>query len=92
MASAAFSWGRRSNASDPLPVSTSGVTVDTLLERLRVPLSTWMRAAHAFSNEEPRQRARRGKGKLTLSQIQFETDLAYRTVFRMRNIIKQASE
>ena len=30
------------------------VTVGTALERLRVPLSTWVRAAHAFSCETRR--------------------------------------
>jgi transposase-like protein len=66
------------------------VTVSTPLERLRVPLSTWVRAAHAFSNEEPRPGKRRGDGKLSLSQIRFETGVAYRTVLRTRDIIKRA--
>jgi hypothetical protein len=65
------------------------VTVGTPLERLRIPLSTWVRATHAFSHQAPRGHDRDEKPKL--SKIQFELGVAYRTVLRMRNIIRQAA-
>ena len=67
----------------PCPIS-----VGTLLERLRIPLSTWMRAAREFSYEGPAY----GKGgKPPLSEMQSEIDVSYRTVLRMRDIIKRAA-
>jgi transposase-like protein len=64
------------------------VTVGTPLERLRIPLSTWVRAAREFSYEGPAY----GKGgKPSLLEIQSEIDVSYRTVLRMRDIIKRAA-
>lgn len=57
------------------------MTVGTSFERLRVSLSTWARAARAFSSD----------GKPTLLQIQSEIDVAYRTVLRMRDVIERAA-
>jgi transposase-like protein len=65
-------------------------TIGTLLERLRVPLSTWVRAAHAFSYQAPRG-SRDREEKPTLLDVQSELDVAYRTVLRMRDVIKQAA-
>lgn len=68
------------------------VTVGTPLERLRIPLSTWVRAVRAFSYEAPKgMRGRDREKKRTLSDIRFELRVAYRTVLRMRNVIKQAA-
>ena len=68
------------------------VTVGTPLERLRVPLSTWVRAAHAFSYEAPRKMRRRDKdSKPHLLEMQHEIGVSYRTVLRMRDIIKQVA-
>jgi transposase-like protein len=64
------------------------VTVGTALERLRVPLSTWVRAAHAFSYEGPRYG--RG-GRPPLTQLETEIGVSYRTVLRMRDIIGHAA-
>ena len=41
------------------------VTVGTALERLRIPLSTWVRAAHAFSYAGPKYGNKGGKPPLT---------------------------
>ncbi|WP_431309531.1 transposase [Bradyrhizobium liaoningense] len=57
------------------------VTVGTSFERLRIPLSTWVRAARAFSSD----------GKPTLLEIQSELEVAYRTVLRMRDVIERAA-
>ena len=62
------------------------VTVGTAFERLRIPLSTWMRAARAF-----RYRAKVSDGAPTLLDIQSELKVAYRTVLRMRDVIKRAA-
>jgi transposase-like protein len=59
------------------------VTVGTLLERLRVPMSTLVRAAHAFSRDDD--------SKPTLLEIHRQIGVSYRTVLRMRDIIKQAA-
>jgi transposase-like protein len=68
------------------------VTVGTPLERLRIPLSTWVRAAHAFSYQAPKGRRSDNRDeKPTLSDIQVELGVNYRTVLRMRNVIKQAA-
>jgi transposase-like protein len=64
------------------------VTVGTILERLRVPLSTLVRAAHAFSYEGP---AYGKEGKPPLTQLETEIGVSYRTVLRMRDIIKYAA-
>ena len=64
------------------------VTVGTILERLRVPLSTWVRAAHAFSYEGPAY----GKdGTPPLTKLETEIGVSYRTVLRMRDIIKRSA-
>ncbi|WOH59768.1 transposase [Bradyrhizobium sp. BWC-3-1] len=57
------------------------VTVGTSFERLRIPLSTWVNAARAFSSD----------GKPTLLEIQSELGVAYRTVLRMRDVIERAA-
>jgi transposase-like protein len=59
------------------------VTVRTVLERLRVPLNTWVRAAHAFSNDTSQPMA--------LIDLQAEIGVSYRTVLRMRDLIKRAA-
>jgi transposase-like protein len=61
------------------------VTVGTSFERLRIPLSTWVRAARAFSYEAPR------RSKPTLLDIQAELKVTYRTVLRMRDVIERAA-
>jgi hypothetical protein len=68
------------------------VTVGTPLERLRIPLSTWLRAAHVCSYQAPKSRRYDRDEKPTLSDIQLELGVAYRTVLRMRDVIKQAAE
>ena len=69
------------------------VTVGTTLERLRVPLSTWMRAAREFSadNTHRAYNARRKDNLVPLSEIAPEIGVSYRTVLRMRDIIKRAA-
>ncbi|WP_208068205.1 transposase [Bradyrhizobium barranii] len=57
------------------------VTVGTSFERLRIPLSTWVNAARAFSSD----------GKTPLLQIRSELEVAYRTVLRMRDVIERAA-
>jgi transposase-like protein len=64
------------------------ITVGTVLERLRVPLSTWVRAAHAFSYEGP---AFGKDGKPPLTKLETEIGVSYRTVLRMRDIIKHSA-
>lgn len=61
------------------------VTVGTPFERLRIPLSTWLCAARLFSYG-----ATRHDGRPTLSDIQGELKVAYRTVLRMRDVIERA--
>jgi hypothetical protein len=57
--------------------------VGTALERLRVPLRTWVRAAYAFSYDT---------AALTpLTDLQAEIGVSYRTVLRMRDMIKSAA-
>jgi transposase-like protein len=65
------------------------VTVGTVLERLRVPLSTWVRGAYAFSYKSL-SHGKRGRPPLT--QLKTEIGVSYRTVLRMRDIIKRAAE
>jgi transposase-like protein len=69
------------------------VTVGTPLERLRVPLSTWMRAAREFSADDTRRayNARRKDNLVPLSEMAPEIGVSYRTVLRMRDIIKRAA-
>jgi transposase-like protein len=68
------------------------VTVGTPLERRRIPLSTWVLAARAFSYQAPKgTRGRDRYKKPTLLDIQFELNVAYRTVLRMRDVIRQAA-
>jgi transposase-like protein len=65
------------------------VTVGTPLERLRVPLSAWMRAARAFSYQDKLKSWR--DNKPTLLELEPEIAVSYRTVLRMRDIIKKAA-
>ncbi|MFK4385892.1 transposase [Bradyrhizobium sp. USDA 223] len=69
------------------------VTVGTALERLRVPLSTWVRAAYAFSYEGPAygRDANRRLRPPPLSELKTEIGVSYRTVLRMRDLIKHAA-
>jgi transposase-like protein len=60
------------------------VTLGTVFERSRITLSTWLRAAHAFSVE--------AQPVPTLSDLGFEIGISYKTVLRMRDIIKQAAK
>jgi transposase-like protein len=62
------------------------VTVGTAFERLRIPLSTWVRAAREFS-----YRDRKGVGKPTLVEIRSALQVNYRTVLRMRDVIEKAA-
>ena len=64
------------------------VTVGTALERLRVSLSTWVRAAHAFSSEGLKFGRR---GEPSLKALQTEISVSYPTVWRMRDIIKRVA-
>lgn len=68
------------------------VTVGTSLQRLRVPLSTWVRAAREFSADDTKRpdNARRGDNLVPLGELAQEIGVSYRTVLRMRNIIKNA--
>jgi hypothetical protein len=51
-----------------------------------------LRAAHAFSYEAPKGLRRGGVDeKPTLQKIQIELGVAYRTVLRMRDVIKRAA-
>ena len=69
------------------------VTVGTPLERLRVPLSTWMRAAREFSADDTRRahNARRGDNLVPLGELAQEIRVTYRTVLRMRAIVERAA-
>ena len=69
------------------------VTVGTPLERLRVPLSTWMRAAREFSADDTRRahNARRGDNLVHLGELAQEIRVTYRTVLRMRDIVERAA-
>jgi hypothetical protein len=57
--------------------------VGTALERLRVPLSTWVGAAHAFSYDL--------RALTPLKDLQAEIGVSHRTVLRMRDMIKRAT-
>jgi hypothetical protein len=69
------------------------VTVGTALERLRIPLSTWVRAAHEFSYEGPAY----GKDKNRklkpppLTELKTKIGVSYRTVLHMRDVIEHAA-
>lgn len=65
------------------------VTVGTSLERLRVPLSAWLRAAREFSYKAPKHMPE--DTKPTLLEMQSEIGVSYRTVLRMRDIIKHVA-
>jgi hypothetical protein len=62
-------------------------------ERLRVPLSVWVRAAREFSADDTRRarNARRGDNLVPLIELQKKIGVSYRTVLRMRDIIKRAA-
>ena len=68
------------------------VTVGTAFERQRIPLSTWVRAAHEFSYEGPAY----GRGKdrklkpPPLTELKAKIGVSYRTVLRIRDIIEHA--
>jgi hypothetical protein len=66
--------------------------VGTAFERQRIPLSTWVRAAHEFSYEVPAYgRDKYGKPKPPLlTELKTKLGVSYRTVLRIRNIIKHA--
>jgi transposase-like protein len=70
------------------------VTVGTPFERLHVPLSTWMVAAREFSADDTRRahNARRGDNLVPLTELQTRIRVSYKTVLRMRDIIKQAAK
>jgi hypothetical protein len=70
------------------------VTVGTPLERLRVPLSTWMRAAREFSADDTNRayNARRKDNLVPLIEMAPEIQVSYRTVLRMRDIISRAAQ
>jgi Transposase zinc-ribbon domain len=69
------------------------VTVGTAFERQRIPLSTWVRAAHEFSYEGPAY----GKGKdrkskpPPLTELKAKIGVSYRTVLRIRDVIAHAA-
>ncbi|SHG86891.1 transposase [Bradyrhizobium erythrophlei] len=69
------------------------VTVGTALERQRIPLSTWVRAAHEFSYEGPAY----GKGKdrklkpPPLTELQPRIGVSYPTVLHIRDVIEYAA-
>lgn len=60
------------------------VTVGTPFERSRIELSTWMRAAHAFSVE--------AHPLPTLAELGSKIKVSYKTVLRMRDLIAQAAK
>ncbi|WP_369292639.1 transposase [Bradyrhizobium yuanmingense] len=69
------------------------VTVGTPLHRLRVPLSTWLRAAREFSADDTNRpdNARRGDNLVPLDELAPKVGVSYRTVLRMRDILKSAA-
>jgi transposase-like protein len=68
------------------------VTVGTPLARLRVPLSTWTRAAREFSADDTKRphNARRRDNLVPLTEMAPEIRVSYRTMLRMRDILKRA--
>jgi hypothetical protein len=68
------------------------VTVGTPLERLRVPLSTWMVAAREFSGDHPSRahNARRGDNLVPLIDLQMKIGVSYRTVLRRHHRARRA--
>jgi transposase-like protein len=73
--------------------SQFSVTVGTALERQRIPLSTWVRAAHAFSSDGyPYRKDKNHKLKPPpLTELEPKIGVSYRTVLRMRDVIKHAA-
>ena len=69
------------------------VTVGTPLERLRVPLSTWVCAAREFSADDTNRpdNARRGDNLVPLGELATKIRVSYRTVLRMRDVLKRAA-
>jgi transposase-like protein len=69
------------------------VTLGTVLERLRLPLSAWVRAAREFSADHRHREvnARRGDNLVPLVEMRPEIRVSYRTLLRMRDIIKRAA-
>jgi transposase-like protein len=69
------------------------VTVGTAFERQRIPLSTWVRAAHAFSSDGypyPKGKDRKLKPP-PLTELKAKIGVSYRTVLRIRDVIKHAA-
>jgi hypothetical protein len=68
------------------------VTVGTAFERQRIPLSTWVRAAHEFSYEGPLYgRDQYGRPKPpSLTVLKTKIGVSYPTVLRIRNLIEYA--
>jgi hypothetical protein len=68
------------------------VTVGTAFERQRIPLSTWVRAAHEFSYEGPVYgRDKHGKPKPpSLTELRTKIGVSYPTVLRIRDLIEYA--
>jgi hypothetical protein len=69
------------------------VTVGTALERLRISLSTWIRAAHAFSSDGyPYYKDKHHQLKLPpLTDLKTKIGVSYPTVLRIRDIIEHAA-
>ncbi|WP_433996195.1 transposase [Bradyrhizobium japonicum] len=69
------------------------VTVGTPLQRLKVPLSTWVRAAREFSADDTNRpdNARRGDNLVPLGELALKIGVSYRTVLRMRDILKRSA-
>jgi transposase-like protein len=69
------------------------VTVGTALERQRIPLSTWVRAAHAFSSDGyPYRKDKHHKLKPPpLTELQAKIGVSYPTVLRIRDVIEHAA-
>jgi hypothetical protein len=69
------------------------VTLGTMLERLRLPLSAWVRAAREFSADDGNREhnARRGDNLVPLVEMQPKIGVSYRTMLRMSDIIESAA-
>jgi transposase-like protein len=69
------------------------VTVGTALERQRIPLSTWVRAAHAFSSDGyPYRKDKYHNLKPPpLTELQTRIGVSYPTVLRIRDVIEHAA-
>ena len=64
------------------------VTVGTVFERQRIPLSTWIVAAREFGAAE----TGRGGTLAPLNELQTRIGVSYLTVLRMRDIIERAAK